>query len=199
MVKGQAAKRQTTEQQLPTHIEITAQTLIKSETLKGDVTKALLDHIQAQPKPWAKMTEYEQERCIHGCRDIAGKLVHEAVRLTASRGFEHIPVSIGKFSVDAEKGIQSSFAMSRSDENLLAMGRRLGSVVLLIPMDLHDFMGERRPTEPDVVGDLSIPKTGPGAPSHPQAEAQLGRGPKIPPEGDAFPPGPTELAHQAGA
>lgn len=142
----------------PAHIEITAQTAIAAESLKGDVRDAILQMVKGLAKPWAKMTEWEQESAIRQCADIAGKLVHETVRITASRGFDHIPVSLGTFTVDAEKGIQSKFAMARTPDNLVAMGERLGSIVLLIPMDVHEFMGEKKPAEADVVGDLAMPK-----------------------------------------
>lgn len=178
MVKGKKAETPKTQATngKPEQPEQTERQLKAAESLKGDIRDEFLTEIKQLKKPWEKLTEYEQERLIHRCRDIAGNLVRNAVEIAAARGFEHIPVSIGKFTVDAEKGIQSTFAMARSDENLLAMGRRIGSVVLLVPLDLHDFMGERKPAEPEVVGDLALPKTGPGAPSDPEAESKIGRG-----------------------
>jgi hypothetical protein len=193
-------------------VEITAQTMMAAESLKGDIRDALLTEIKQLKKPWEQMAEYEQERVIHRCRDIAGKLVHETVRITAARGFINMPVQLGKFTVEAEKGISCSFNMARSPENLLALGERIGSIVLIVPVDVHDFMGERKPAEADVVGDLRMPKngqptSGPGAPSDPDAEAKLGRGPvdgkgepiaHDPSTGEATEPSATERQAAAG-
>ena len=119
------------------------------KTLRGDVRDALLSHIRALPKPWAQMSEAEQDDAIYRASALAEKLVRDAVDLAGARGFEHHIVSLGKYSID--KGVEGKFTAPYSAQLVDALGTRRGSTFLLVPRDIGDFLGERQPVkaEPD--------------------------------------------------
>lgn len=156
-------------------IDITDESIVAINTLKGDLRDEILREFKSMAKPWVKMSEYEQERIIHRATDIAGTVVHQAITAIASRGFEHFNVTLGKITVD--KGIECKFTLPFSGEAITGLCQRKGDSVILIARDATEFFGEKKPVEAENVGELAIPKTGPGAPSDAAAMEQLGRGP----------------------
>jgi hypothetical protein len=175
---------------------LTPQTELALETMMGDVAERLqrfAKNILIDPKPWDRMTEMQQRSINTDCVLEAKRLCNDMAKLLASRGEQFIEVAIGKFSGDIEKGIQFNVGMSRTADNLLLLNEHLGQTVLLVPLAAEEYSGKRSELETDNVGDLAMPKngkggelkeprTGPGAPSDPDAEAQLGRGPVKPNE-----------------
>lgn len=130
---------------------------IEGPTLRGDVRDAILGLVKDLRLPWSKMTEGEQKYAIYRCSLLGEDLTKRAVNIAAARGFDNIVITISKFAVDAKNGIQATFGVTLSDDNLLAMGEILGTPVLLIPQNVKDFMAERGPALADVVGDLRMP------------------------------------------
>lgn len=125
-------------------------------TLKGDVRDALLAHVRALPKPWPQMSEAEQDMAIHRATTLADDLVRQAVALAAARGFEHFEVSLGKYAID--KSVEGKFAAPYSTDLVEALGTRRGKTFLLVPRDLHEFMGQQaavlpEPDQPDMLDD----------------------------------------------
>lgn len=125
-------------------------------TLKGDVRDALLTHVRSLPKPWPQMSESEQEVAIRRADTLADDLVRKAVALAASRGFEHFEVSLGKYAID--NGVEGKFGAPYSTDLVEALGTRRGKTFLLVPRDLHEFMGQQaavlpEPDQPDMLND----------------------------------------------
>jgi len=147
------------------------------ETLAGDIRDAVLAEFKQMPKPWQQMTEDEQGRAIHRARDIADKLVLGAVDMVAGRGLPSLPIEVGKITIEGAS-CKGQFECYADDENLLRIRHLQGSRAMFVLASPSAYSGESKPAEPEVVGDLSIPKTGPGAPSDPAAVAALGRGPE---------------------
>lgn len=135
---------------------ITAKAGAQIETLKGDIRDEILREFKAMAKPWAKMTETEQERVIHRAGDISGKLVMQACNAIASRGFKYFDVTLGKITVD--KGIECKFTLPYSADGIAGLCQRKGDSVMLVARDAAAFFGEKKKAETDVVGDLAIPK-----------------------------------------
>lgn len=123
--------------------------MLTQKTLRGDVRDALLNHIRALPKPWAQMSEGEQDDAIYRANALAERLVRDAVDLAGARGFEHYVVSLGKYSID--KGVEGKFMAPYSTALVDALGTRRNSTFLLVPRDIGDFLGEQAPAaaEPD--------------------------------------------------
>lgn len=146
-----------------------------TETLRGDIRDMVLSEFKLLPKPWQQMTEDEQERLITRATDIAATVVSGAVDLIAARGLPAMPISVAKFTVDGSelKGTYTAFA---DDENLLRIRHLAERRAMFVMASPEDYLGERKPAETEVVGDLAMPKTGPGSPSDPKALEQVGRG-----------------------
>lgn len=144
-----------------------------SETLRGDVRDAVLSEFKLMPKPWQQMNEEEQGRIITRAIDIADKVVTGAVDLVAARGLAAMPISVGKFTVDGSeiKGTYTAFA---DDEALLRIRHLAERRAMFVMADPAEYQGERKPAEPEVVGDLAMPKDGERADA--AALEQVGRG-----------------------
>lgn len=159
-------------------------TALQAETLTGDIRDMVLTEFKHQPKPWQQMNEEEQQRLIDRAEDIAGQLVQRAVNIIAERGLPSLPITVGKFTVDAGelKGVFEAYA---SDDNLLRIRHLAGQRAMFVLASPDAYEGEKAPAEPENVGDLAIPKTGKGAPSDPEALKKVGRGNgKKPPAAD---------------
>lgn len=154
-------------------IDRASEVAIASATLLGDVRDALLSEIKALPKPWQKMSEEEQGRAIHRASDIAGELVTKVVHLISTKGFSNLPVTINKFTV--KDGVKIEVGAAETVENITHLAMHSGAAVLVLATP-SAFMGEKEKAQTDNVGELAIPKTGPGAPSDPDAMEHLGRG-----------------------
>lgn len=145
------------------------------KTLRGDIRDAILSEFKTVQKPWQQMTEWEQGRLIHRARDIADKLVRQSVDIIASNGLPSLPIKVGKFTVDGS-AIKGTFEAYAEDEALLRIRKLSGTRAMFVLASPDAYQGERKEAETDNVGDLAIPRTGPGAPSDPDALAQVGRG-----------------------
>jgi len=152
-------------------------------TLTGDVRDALISCIRGfRPE----LNETEQARVITRCHDVAALVVGQAIKITASRGFRHVPVRFStKFEGDLDGGLVLAVSHSGTAQDRELLLRQLGGNVLIIPLELHEFTGERKAAEPDVVGDLRMPKT--PAPVDQPAEEFIGRGKREPNPGEVGP------------
>lgn len=132
-------------------------TALQIRTLESGIRDAILREFKTLEKPWPKMGEWEQERAIGRARDIASILVHDAINIVASRGFENFHVVLGKITVD--KGIECKFTLPFSPEAIAGLCARKGDTVILVARDAKDFRDGKK-AETDNVGDLAIPKNG---------------------------------------
>lgn len=146
---------------------------LETATLLGDVRDALLAEFKAIDRPWEKMTEDQQDRLIHRAQDVADSLVRRTVNIVAEQGFANLAVTINKFTV--KDGVKIEVGAAETVENITQLAMHGGAAVLVLA-SMSAFDREKAPAEADNVGDLAIPKTGPGAPSDPAAVAALGRG-----------------------
>lgn len=155
--------------------ETTGTPELQTDTLRGDIRDALLAECRQMQKPWAQMSEQEQERLIFRARDMADSLVRRSVDLVAERGLPALPIEVGKITVDG--GVcKGAFECYATDENLLRMRHLQGARAMFVLASPDRYSGERAPAEAENVGDLAMPKTGPGAPSDPNGLAKVGRG-----------------------
>lgn len=131
---------------------------LQMATLTGDVRDEILREFKLIAKPWQKMNESEQERLIHRATDVAASIVDRAVDIVASRGCEHFLVKLGDVTFSREKGIVSKIGMAFSKEGIAALANRSGDIIVLVARDAHEFAGMRAEAQPEVVGDLAMPK-----------------------------------------
>lgn len=147
---------------------------LAAATLLGDVRDAVLAEFKTAEKPWSKMSEEEQERLIQRADDIADQVVLGAVAVVAQHGFSNLPASIDQFT--RKDGLKIVLKAGATVEHITKLAEHGNNSVVLVLAEPARFMGERAPAETENVGELAIPKTGPGAPSDPKATAKLGRG-----------------------
>jgi len=131
--------------------------MLNTDTLRGDVRDQLLAEFKHLPKPWQAMNEEEQDRLIRRASDIADQLVRSAVDLIAARGLPALPIEVGKITVDAA-ACKGTFECYADDENLLRIRHLQGSRAMFVLASPSAFNGEQSTPEPEVVGDLAMPK-----------------------------------------
>lgn len=132
---------------------------LNAETLRGDIRDEVLREFKHLSKPWQAMNEAEQQRCIDRAFDIADGLVRKAVDLVAARGLPSLPVEVGKFTVDGA-AIKGAFECYADDESLLRIKHLANRRAVFVLASPDAFSGEQKPQEPEVVGDLAMPKDG---------------------------------------
>lgn len=147
---------------------------LATATLHSDIRDALLAEFKAIDKPWQKMKENEQSRLIHRADDIASSVVLGAVAVVASKGFSSVAASIDQFT--RKDGLKIVVKAAATVEHITKLAEHGMNSVVLVLAEPAKFMGESKPIETENVGDLAMPKTGPGAPSDPAAMEQIGRG-----------------------
>ena len=125
------------------------------ETLTGDIRDFLLGHLRDMQKPWAQMSEREQNDKIYAATNAARSMIGGAVNLIAAHGFDKVHVLVGKFTVK-DGSIKAEFTTTATDESLISI-RHAGSAVLVLA-DPAVFEGERAaakadPDEPELPVD----------------------------------------------
>lgn len=116
------------------------------ETLTGDFRDFLLGHLRDMKKPWAQMSEREQNDKIYAATNAARSAIGAAVNLIAAHGFEKVHVQVGKFTVK-DGQIKAEFTTTATDESLISI-RHAGSAVLVLA-DPAVFEGEKSAAQAD--------------------------------------------------
>jgi len=129
--------------------------LLATETLRGDIRDMLLAEWKTRPKSWQAMNESEQESVIHRLGNIARDLVNRAVTLVAHQGSPFIIGETPKFTIKDQCKIE--FVVAALPENLIKLANHRGPAVLVLVAP-NKYQGQRKPAEPDVVGDLGMPR-----------------------------------------
>jgi hypothetical protein len=111
------------------------------KTLAGDIRDALLTHVRGIRVPWALLAEDEQKQVIDSINRTAHNAVHRMIELTAMRGFPAIPVTIGKWTVNA--GVQLAVNAQATIENINQLAEHNGGNAVLVLTDVSSFTGER--------------------------------------------------------
>lgn len=173
MAKNGNGKHHEPEQAAPESEGPTA--ILQADTLRGDIRDQILAEFKHLPDAWQKMTEDQQACAIHRADQIAEELVAGAVAAIAPRGFSNIIASMEQFT--RKDGLKVVLKAAATVDAITKLAEHGMNAVVLVLAEPAKFMGERKPAETDNVGDLAMPKTGPGSPSDPAALEQLGRGP----------------------
>lgn len=125
------------------------------ETLTGDIRDFLLGHLRDMQKPWAQMSERDQNDVIWAATNAASSMIFKAVNLIAAHGFDKVHVQVGKFTVK-DGQIKAEFTTNATDASLISI-RHAGSAVLVLA-DPAVFEGQRDaakadPDEPEMPFD----------------------------------------------
>jgi hypothetical protein len=142
---------------------------LSAETLIGNIRDAVLTEFKQMPKPWQAMNEDEQSRLIDRSTDIGDTLVRQAVDLIAARDLPALPINVGKITVDGAE-CKGTFECFANDENLLRIRHLQGARAMFVLASPDAYAGETEKPQPEVVGDLALPK------DHLEGIETLGRG-----------------------
>lgn len=119
----------------------------EAETLVGDIRDALLTHVRSIKVPWAMLNEEEQGDRISAITRTAEHAVRVAAGKIAHRGFKHIVITTGKWTVN--EGIKLEVNAAASVENINALAQHGAGAAILVLVDAAEFFGERAPAKPD--------------------------------------------------
>jgi 2-methylaconitate cis-trans-isomerase PrpF len=101
--------------------------------------------------------------------------VRKAVDMIAARGMPALPIEVGKITIEGAE-CKGAFECYADDEALLRIRHLQGSRAMFVLASPDAYNGKTETPKPDVVGDLAMPKTGPGAEHDAGALAAIGRG-----------------------
>ena len=130
--------------------------LVQAETLRGDIRDALLTELKVGEKPWQQMNETEQERVIRRAETLASDLVNRVVTIVAHEGHPHLIGKVNKFTV--KDGLKIEFGVAGLADNIVKLAQHSGDGAVLVLIAPAKYQGHRKPAEPDVIGDLGIPR-----------------------------------------
>lgn len=133
---------------------------LQTDQLVDNIRDLVLDEFKHMGKPWQQMNEDEQVRVINRAADIGDHLVRKAVDLIAARGLPALPIEVGKITVEGAE-CKGTFECYADDENLLRIRHLQGSRAMFVLASPDAFNGKTEKPEPEVVGDLSMPKNQP--------------------------------------
>jgi hypothetical protein len=133
-------------------------TWTKINTMKGDIRDSVLDWFKSKKKSWGDQDGFGQSQTIKDIETLAGDMVRNVARLVATRGFDHMTITLSKATIDREKSvITTTFSLPRTVDNILFMNECLDTQVQVVPTPVAEFMGEKAPAVSDVIGTLKIP------------------------------------------
>lgn len=118
-----------------------------AETLTGDIRDALLTHVRSIRVPWAMLSEEEQAEAIAAISKTAEHAVRTIANMMAQRGFPHLTVNVGKWTV--KDGVKLEATASGTVNNIMALAEHGNSSAVLVLVEAAEFFGERVPSRPD--------------------------------------------------
>ena len=122
------------------------------ETLTGDIRDALLTHVRSIRVPWAMLAEDEQRETIAAISRTAEHSVRTAASLIAQRGFAHVDVRVGKWTV--KDVIKLEVLASGTVDNITNLAEHGAGGAVLVLVEASEFFGERAPAKPNKAPDL---------------------------------------------
>ena len=127
------------------------QTKFNAEKLKGELGDFLLQDLRAtrELKPWAKMSERDQELLIERCEKQSGHIVDRVVEAIAAKGIVHMDGQMEDAGSFKDGFFTMKVSVPMTAENALLLSRRSGAVqiVFATAKDFESPMSMR--SEPD--------------------------------------------------
>lgn len=135
---------------------------VAAATMTGDLRDAALMWIRQLQKPWAAMSEENQQDVIESIEKQAIMMTRKAVELIAAQAQESVVVVLQEFKVKGSKlELKLSTYCSEEYVGTLLKMKNVNSVLRLA--DVEPMHGEREKAKPDPQ-QLSIPGTDGEAP-----------------------------------
>lgn len=132
--------------------EVTSETSgLVAERLSGSVTSFIVDRLRHLPKPYAMMSESEQQDIIEDAVTAGNAFVRDVVKLIAANGRPTISAIVEK--VEFKDGMKAHLKMSKFCELRHALADAQGQNVLIVVADPDSYIGGDNPTpDPDQPG-----------------------------------------------
>lgn len=122
-------------------MEATEHTGFQAETLRGDVRDKFMDDVVRRMPGWTQMREHEQRAVISTVNSVACLVIRRVAEVIADRGFTHMQVSTGEFTV--KDGIKMKVSASFNVENVNKLAEHGGGEAILVFADTSAFFGQR--------------------------------------------------------
>ena len=132
---------------------VSQQTLeLAADTLTGDITGFLVDHLRQSECAYRYMPEDQQREIISKAKRAAENLVKEAVAVIAADGRDTIPVRIKKVENDGAK-IKCTIEADPEDQRRHPLFDAAGHAAHLTVADVEKYEGGAEPKpDPDQPG-----------------------------------------------
>ena len=122
-------------------MEATEDTVFQAETLRGDIRDKFMDEVVRTMPGWTQMREHQQRAVISTVNSISCLVIRRAAEIIAHRGFTHLQVSTGEFTV--KDGIKMKVGASYNVENITKLAEHGGGEAILIFAETGAFFGQR--------------------------------------------------------
>ncbi len=132
---------------------------LAKDSLTGDVTQFLIDHIRQLEVAYRYMNEDMQKEVIETATNAAAHLVDEVVRVIASDGRDSIPVQVGAVQNTGKK-IKVVVEANKQDSHRHALFDAAGCQGQLVVADTEKYKGGEAPKPDPKQKELKI--SGPG-------------------------------------
>lgn len=121
--------------------------IAEAETLSGDIRDALLTHVRSIKVPWTMLSEDEQQDTIDAISNTALHAVRKISATIAQRGFPHLVVGVGKWTV--KDGIKLEVQAASLVDNIHKLAEHGNAAAILVLADPAEYIGERAPVKAD--------------------------------------------------
>ena len=147
---AQPGEDHTTEfdRRLNTLFTIAEQAEFESGSLVGDIRDGLLDIIKHRPKPWANMSQDEQQDLAKALEAIAKSVIRKVVIVVAEQDEVSVTATLKGYGVKGDTFSLKAEAKG-DEETAIQLFKLDGHEVVIISADAKRFMSQRKPVAID--------------------------------------------------
>ncbi|TCS98793.1 hypothetical protein EDC36_104217 [Tepidimonas ignava] len=106
-------------------------------TVGLDLLRALIDEMRLCPKPWAAMSQAQQDEVIERLRRRVLAQVHEAVKAIAADGRVVVAGELEQITI--KDGVKAVIKMSQASPHIHELYSSAGSTVLVVVADAKPY------------------------------------------------------------
>lgn len=101
-----------------------------AEDMGKKLLESLIGVVQSIKRPWAEMTQYEQDDAIEKMRHAVKVATTQAVRLIGSNGVTHVVGTLDQITI--KDGVKAVVQIGKNAENLPALFEAQGGEVMIV-------------------------------------------------------------------
>lgn len=111
---------------------------IAAEEMGKKLLESLIGVVQSIKRPWAEMTQYEQDDAIEKMRYAVKVATIQAVRLIGSNGATHVVGTLDQITI--KDGVKAVVQIGKNAENLPALFEAQGGEVMIVCGGGQDYL-----------------------------------------------------------